>query len=99
VPEADPHSLGRGGALPVRLLFDGRPLANARLVVGSTDAATATQSNMPGVRTDREGRALLRPIRPGGAHYVHALHMIPSAAGADMEWESFWATLTYEARR
>ena len=99
VPEADPYSLGRGAALPVRLLFDGRPLANARLVVGSTDAATATQSNMPGVRTDKDGRAQLRTVRPGGPHYVHALHMIPSAGRADVEWESFWATLTFEARR
>ena len=99
VPEADPQSLGRGEALPVRLLFDGRPLANARLVVGSTDAATATQSNMPGVRTDGEGRARLKTVRPGAAHYVHALHMVPSAGVADADWESFWATLTFEARR
>ena len=99
VPEADPQSLGRGEPLPVRLLFDGRPLANARLVVGSTDAATATQSKMTGVRTDGAGRARLKTVSPGGAHYVHALHMIPSSGGADVEWESFWATLTFEARR
>ena len=99
VPEADPYSLGRGEPLPVRLLFDGRPLANARLVVCSTDTATATQSNMPGVRTDGDGRALLRTVRPGAAHYVHALHMIPSSGRADVEWESFWAQLTFEARR
>jgi uncharacterized GH25 family protein len=99
VPEADPHSLGRGRELPVRLLFDGRPLANARLVIGSTDAATATQSKVPGVRTDKEGRVMLRTVRPGGAHYVHALHMIPSPGGAEVEWESFWATLTFEAGR
>ena len=95
VPEADPYSLKPGGELPVRLLFDGRPLANARLVIGSTDAATATQSKMPGVRTDAEGRAHLRLDKGGGPHYVHALHMIPAAGRTDVEWESFWATLTF----
>jgi uncharacterized GH25 family protein len=99
VPEADPYSLRAGDALPVRLLFDGRPLAGARLVIGSTDAATATQSSMPGVRTDAEGRARLQLVSRGGAHYIHALHMIPATGRADIEWESFWATFTFEARR
>jgi uncharacterized GH25 family protein len=106
VPEADPYSLRAGDALPVRLLFDGRPLAGARLVIGSTDPATATQSSMPGVRTDAEGRARLQLVSRGGgggggggAHYIHALHMIPATGRADIEWESFWATLTFEARR
>ncbi|MDQ3256697.1 MAG: DUF4198 domain-containing protein, partial [Acidobacteriota bacterium] len=76
IPDADPFSLKRGEAFPVRLLFDGKPLVNARLVIGATDAATATQSNMPGVRTDAEGRASLRLVdKKGGAHYIHALHM------------------------
>lgn len=99
VPEADPSALKRGGALPVLLLFDGRPLAGARVVVGSTDAATATQSKLVGLRTDAAGRARLPLGRAGGAHYVHALHMIPASGGADVEWDSFWATLTFEARR
>ncbi len=99
VPEADPRALKPGDALPVRLLFDGRPLAGARLVVGSTGAATATQSKMPGIRTDAEGRANLRLANRGGAHYVHALHMIPAPGRSDVEWESFWATLTFESGR
>lgn len=99
VPEADPYALNPGDALPVRLLFDGRPLAGARLVVGSTAAAMATQSNMPGVRTDAEGRARLRLDHLGGAHYVHALHMIPASGRTDVEWESFWATLTFAPGR
>jgi len=98
VPEADPYSLKTGEMLPVRLYFDGRPLVGARVVIGSTDTATATQSKLPGVRTDAEGRARLPLDKKGGVHYIHTLHMIP-AKGADVEWESFWATLTFEARR
>ncbi len=99
VPEVDPYALASGEPLPVRLLFDGEPLANARIVVGSVDARTATQSNLPGVRTDAQGRARLQPGRAGGVHYVHALHMTPAVGRTDVEWESFWATLTFEARR
>lgn len=99
VAEVDPFSLKPGGILPVRLLFDGQPLAGGRIVIGSTAAATATQSNMPGVRTDAEGRARLQLDRSGGAHYVHALHMIPATGRTDVEWESFWATLTFGVGR
>lgn len=99
IPEADPYALKAGDLLPVRLLFDGKPLAGARLVVGSTESATATQSKMAGVRTDAEGRVRLRLDTRGGAHYVHALHMIPASGRTDVEWESFWATLTFESVR
>ncbi len=99
VAEVDPFSLRPGGTLPVRLLFDGQPLAGARIVIGSTATATARQSNMPGVRTDAEGRARLPLDRSGGAHYVHALHMIPATGRSDVEWESFWATLTFGVGR
>ncbi len=51
---------------------------------------------MPGVRTDAEGRARLRIEKSAGAHYIHALHMIPVVDRSDVEWESFWATLTFE---
>jgi uncharacterized GH25 family protein len=99
VAEADPFSLKPGEALPVRLLFDGKPLAGARVVIGSTAVATATQSKLPGVRTDAEGRARLQLDASGGAHYVHSLHMIPATGRSDVEWESFWATLTFGVGR
>jgi uncharacterized GH25 family protein len=96
VAEADPFSLRPGGKLPVRLLFDGKPLAGARIVIGSTATATATQSNIPGLRTDSQGRADLQLDKTGGGvHYIHALHMIPATVRTDVEWESFWATLTF----
>lgn len=99
VADADPFSLRLGAKLPVRLLFDGKPLAGARVVIGSTAVATATQSNMPGVRTDAEGRSRLQLEPSGGTHYVHALHMIPATGRSDFEWESFWATLTFGVGR
>lgn len=96
VPEADPFSLGAGGELLVRLFFDGKPLPFARVVAGSSVPETATQAAVAGVRTDAAGRARLRLDASGGPHYVHALHMIPAQGRQDVEWETFWATLTFE---
>lgn len=95
VADADPFSLRPGGKFPVRLRFDGKPLAGARIVIGSTATETATQSKLPGVRTDARGRAELQLDKTGGVHYIHALHMIPATGRSDVEWESFWATLTF----
>jgi len=99
VADADPFSLRPGGKLPVRLLFDGKPLVGARIVIGSMATATAPQSNMPGVRTDSQGHADLQLDKTGGPHYIHALHMIPATGRSDVEWESFWATLTFRVDR
>jgi len=96
IPQADPFLRKPGGTLPVRLLFDGKPLAKARIVIGSTATSTARQSVMQGVRTDSNGNADLQTDMTGGVHYIHALHMIPSTGSTDVEWESFWATLTFE---
>ena len=52
VPLADPMSLQRGRALPIRVLFDGRPLADAKVTADYLHDAQAE-----GVRTDADGRA------------------------------------------
>ena len=48
-------------------------------------------------RTDSDGRVRFR-LRPGGMWLVKAVHMIPAPAGANAEWASFWASLTFEMR-
>lgn len=55
-----------GGSLPVRILFQGRPLE------GVLDLAA--------------GRTWL----------VKAVHMLPAPAGSGADWESLWASLTFE---
>lgn len=74
-----------------RLLYEGRPLAGALVV------ATRRPANAPSLRarTDAAGRVRL-PLDEGGAWLVTAVHMIPPPAGLDAEWESFWASLTFD---
>lgn len=92
VPEADPYALAPGGELPVRLLYQGKPLAGALVAAFSKERPDAKVT----ARSDAEGRVRLRLAGPG-VWLVKAVHMVepPQDAGAD--WESLWASMTFEA--
>jgi len=85
VAEKNPHLLG-GGALPVRLTYENRPLAGA-LVVAMRRGRPEEKVT---ARTDKDGRVRLA-LRGDGMWLVKAVHMVP--AGED--WASYWASLTF----
>ncbi len=89
VPEADPYA-SRGGRLPVRILFQGRPLEGALVV--------ALAKNEPrrklAVRSDHDGRVAFE--LGAGRWLVKAVHMLPAPKGSGADWESLWASLTFE---
>lgn len=91
VPEKNPYALPGGGEIPVRLLYQGKPLADVLVVALQKGRAGEAVS----ARTDRKGRVTLRFDRPG-AWLVKAVHMIPAPKEAGVDWESFWASLTFE---
>jgi len=91
IPEVDPYGLAPGGALPVRVLYDGAPLADTQV---SARPADGSQHRIV-ARTDAEGRATLRLDR-AGVWLVKSVHIIPDPAGRKVEWESFWASLGFE---
>jgi hypothetical protein len=94
VPLRNPFKLKVGDTLRVRVLFRGKPLANANLgwdVPGEADWPMGT------VRTNARGEALV-PIGQLGLMTIRLTHMTrPKAAG--YEWESFWTTLTFRIPR
>jgi uncharacterized GH25 family protein len=94
VPERNPYALKAGEELPVRLLYHGKPLDGAFVVAISKDVPDA---KAPGrsTRSDRQGRAVLRLDRPG-LWLVKAVHMVPAPADSGADWESLWASLTFE---
>ena len=91
VPEKNPYMMRAGGALPVRLLYEGQPLAGA-LIVAMNRAEPSTKVR---ARSGHDGRVSLGLSR-GGAWLIKAVHMIPAAAGSGAHWESLWASLTFE---
>lgn len=78
-------------SLPVRLLYEGKPLAGALVVAFPYDAPEAAQS----VRTDAAGRAAI-DISRRGQWLLKAVHMIPSSS-PEADWQSLWASLTFAA--
>lgn len=88
VPRKTPRA---GEALPLTLLFRGKPAANILVVAMSkSDPDKAVRA-----RTDGRGRVTL-PIAHGGFWLIKAVHMEPAPAGSGVEWESWWASITFE---
>lgn len=90
VPLRNPFAVKPGEALRVRVLFTGKPLAEANLGwqhPGDGDTARGT------VRTEAKGEALI-PIARAGLVTIRLTHMTRPMA-EDYEWESFWTTLTF----
>lgn len=91
LPEKNPYLLAAGGELPVRLLYEQKALAGALVVALPWDSPDAKVSG----RTDRKGRVRLRlPSR--GRWLIKAVHIVPATDAAQADWQSLWASLTFE---
>lgn len=88
VAEKNPYLTAR---VPLRLIYEGKPLAGA-LVVAFNKAEPLKKLK---ARTDKDGRAQLDFNRPG-VWLVTSVHMFPAPAGTNADWESVWASLTFE---
>jgi uncharacterized GH25 family protein len=93
VAERNPYALRPGQDLPVRLIYENRPLAGALVVaINQLDAAEKLTGH-----TDADGRVRFG-LRPGGMWMIKAVHMVPAPADTNAEWASFWASLTFELK-
>ena len=93
VAERNPYALRAGEDLPVRLTYENRPLSGALVMAMNR----LNPSEKLSVRTDKDGRVRFK-LRPGGMWLIKAVHMIPAPAGSNAEWQSYWASLTFELR-
>jgi uncharacterized GH25 family protein len=72
----------------VQLLFERKPLANATVIALSADGRRLT------ARTDAHGRAALKLDK--GIWLVKSTTIMRAPANSGVEWESLWASLTFE---
>jgi uncharacterized GH25 family protein len=94
IPEKNPYALRTKASLPLRLLYLGKPLSGT-LVVAVPKAAP----NRPvSARSDGQGRVRL-PLDVAGDWMIKAVHIVPAPPGARGQWESLWASLTFELPR
>jgi uncharacterized GH25 family protein len=92
VPATDPHDAAQA-TLTAQLLFEGRPVEGALVTAIHRDDPAATRN----ARSNREGRVTL-PIVKSGVWLIKSVHMIEAPEGSGVDWESIWATLTFERR-
>ncbi len=77
--------------LSFRLLFRGEPVGGALVRAWRRGAGGPPLT----ARTDRDGRVALLLDRPG-AWLLSSVHMVRASRWEDAEWESYWASLTFE---
>ena len=74
-----------------RVLYRGKPLAGV-LVAAMRPGTTDTDVT---ARTDSSGRVQFS-LRKSGAWRIAAVHMVAPPADVDADWDSLWASLTFE---
>lgn len=94
VAERNPYRATPGEELTFRLVHDGSPLTGA-LVVAHSARDTRDPTSALRARTDAAGRAVFR-LPHAGVWLVKAVHMIAAPPGSGADWESLWASLTFE---
>jgi Domain of unknown function (DUF4198) len=93
IPEANPYALQLGQMLPVQVLFRGKPAAGVAVESAWLENGKATLAVVG--RTDAQGRVTV-PVKAAGPHRLHAIVMERCAEPQAADWESFWASLTFE---
>jgi hypothetical protein len=94
IPQRNPYLLKVNQILPVLCTLDGKPLPNQFVMAGweGRDGKLKSIST----RTDRNGIARFR-LSSAGKWYVKMIHMTPIKEPG-INYESKWATLTFEIR-
>ena len=91
VAERNPYTMAVGQDLPVRLTYESRPLAGALVVAMNR----SNPSDKLTARSDKDGRVQFRLPRTG-MWLIKAVHMVEAPAGANADWASYWASLTFD---
>ncbi len=94
IPQQNPYALKVGQALEVLCVKDGQPLAGQFVLAGRE--LNGKELAAPGVRTDQSGLARIT-LKGAGKWYVKFIHMA-AINDAQVNYESKWATLTFEVK-
>lgn len=71
-----------------QLLFEEKPFADALVVAMTPDGKRVS------ARTDANGKVALKLGK--GVWLLKSTHVLPAPAGSEFDWESLWASLTFE---
>lgn len=96
VPLDNPYNLRVGDALTVRCLVDGRAVPGQFVLAGGIGAGGVAIPERSG-RTDADGVARFT-IDRAGRWYIKFINMVSLDEPSPIDYESKWATLTFEIR-
>lgn len=91
VPERSPYAEAQRGDLPVRVFFEGQPLAGALVKLTSLEKDDAP---LQAHRTDPSGRATFS-LRPQGAWILNVIWTKRAAAAAEVDFETTFSSLSF----
>jgi uncharacterized GH25 family protein len=98
IPEQNPYELRFGNEISFQVLIDGKPAANRVVRAGCEGFhghdPSGAHVKFHTLRTDEDGRATFL-ISQKGVWYVSLIHM-RAIDDRDADYESNWATLTFE---
>jgi uncharacterized GH25 family protein len=97
VPLANPAAIKAGGELPVQVLFEGKPLANADVKATFAGFTKEGKDFAFATHADQEGKLMLKAWHPG-LWLVVAKHEVPFANPAECDKDMHAATLTFEIK-
>ncbi|MCR9158689.1 MAG: DUF4198 domain-containing protein [Rhodobacteraceae bacterium] len=94
VAEANPYTDDMTGGLPIRVLYNGAPRADAQVELFARPPSGEVEVTLH--RTDAEGRVTL-PVDTGYSYLADAVVLRPLEPKAEKDpvWESLWASLTF----
>lgn len=94
MPVTDPGAAKAGSDVRVRLLFQGKPLAGARVHAGPAPTAGRKARADRSLITAEDGVVSI-PAGAGGLWNVRTIHVVPAPAGANANWDVHWATFVW----
>ncbi|MBS1832091.1 MAG: DUF4198 domain-containing protein [Acidobacteria bacterium] len=93
IPMLNPYEIRPGFTLPVQVWFRGKPAPG--LTVEASNASNGEVTKTVVGKTDLNGQILI-PIPKSGLWKLHTIQMERRADTKEADWESFWASLTFE---
>jgi hypothetical protein len=95
VPMSNPYDLSVGDEIVVQCLVDGKPVSG-QLVLAGGDGANGVIDETEG-RTDGYGNITVKISEPG-RWFIKFINMVKMPNDPDVDYESKWATLSFEVR-
>ncbi|MBI4546711.1 MAG: DUF4198 domain-containing protein [Ignavibacteriae bacterium] len=98
IPLENPYHKTVGDTFHVKLMFKGKPLAHALVSGTYTGFTDKPDTYHQSARTDSNGVVGVH-LTSVGPWLIRTVHMLPLNNSKEADWESWWASLTFEVKQ